>query len=135
MRSRGVLAEPAVSYMIFRVRASREEMQAGDQRVFALAEAVADGHDVDWDRAESAAHSPEQLQIVQQLRHLASIGALAQTKSWGPLEIRAEIGHGTFGTVYHAWDTRLERDVALKLLNVERLDDRSVSTVIREGRL
>ena len=36
--------------------------------------------------------------------------------SWGPLEILERVGHGAFGTVYRAWEPRLEREVALKLL-------------------
>ena len=34
---------------------------------------------------------------------------------WGHLEIRDEIGRGASATVYRAWDTRLAREVALKL--------------------
>jgi eukaryotic-like serine/threonine-protein kinase len=34
----------------------------------------------------------------------------------GPFEIRNEIGHGAMGVVYRARDTRLERDVAIKML-------------------
>ena len=32
------------------------------------------------------------------------------------LEIRAHVGHGRFGDVYRAWDPRLDREVALKLI-------------------
>ena len=34
----------------------------------------------------------------------------------GPFEIRDEIGHGAMGVVYRVRDTRLERDVAIKML-------------------
>lgn len=85
----------------------------------ALAQAVADGSDVDWDRAESDAVSPQDRALVQQLRQLARLGAAARAElsEWGPLEIRRPIGRGSFGSVYLAWDRRLERDVALKLLD------------------
>lgn len=35
----------------------------------------------------------------------------------GPYEIEEEIGHGAFGTVYRAYDSRLKRIVALKILH------------------
>lgn len=35
---------------------------------------------------------------------------------WGHLELRQRVGVGAFGEVYRAWDTTLQREVALKLM-------------------
>src|SRR5215813_5146403 len=40
-----------------------------------------------------------------------------QPSRWGPFEIIREIGHGGYGAVYLAWESTLERAVALKLLH------------------
>src|SRR5262245_61916100 len=37
--------------------------------------------------------------------------------AWGPLRIVAQVGSGSFGRVFRAWEPRLEREVALKLLD------------------
>ena len=108
-----------------------------DARVLNLAQAVSDGMDVDWDHAESSAADNAERLVVTQLRHLATVSqaARAQAAPWGPLEIRQEVGKGSFGTVYRAWDPRLDREVALKLLGQPE-DRRELSSAfIREGRM
>ena len=84
-----------------------------------VAEAVADGVDVDWDRAEAGAESVHDRLVVQQLRHVADVARAARTlfRSWGALDLRSEIASGTYGTVYRAWYQHLECEVALKLLH------------------
>jgi len=105
--------------------------------LLALAHAVADGEGVDWESAEASAHTVDERLAITQLRHLASVSeaARASAAQWGPLEIRSAIGSATFGTVYRAWDRRLEREVALKLLNGEYGERQRASTVVAEGRL
>jgi len=55
---------------------------------------------------------------------------------WSHLRLVERIGRGAFGEVYRAWDTRLDREVALKLLAAESSSgDRAASAIIHEGRL
>jgi serine/threonine-protein kinase len=46
-----------------------------------------------------------------------SYGSAGGLHRWGPLEIRTLIGSGASSQVYRAWDSSLDREVALKLLN------------------
>ena len=50
---------------------------------------------------------------------------------WGHLDLLNVVGRGSYGTVYRAWDTRLERLVALKLFH--GVSDPDV--VMQEGRM
>ena len=57
-------------------------------------------------------------------------------QTWGPLRCLETVGKGAFGQVYRAWDTRLDREVALKLLR--RRDSPpglDASVVVHEGRM
>ncbi len=44
------------------------------------------------------------------------------TDTIGRYEIRGTLGQGVTGAVYRGWDTRLERDVAIKVLLVNHDD-------------
>jgi TolB-like protein/Tfp pilus assembly protein PilF len=58
------------------------------------------------------------------------------SRIWGHLELLARIGEGTFGEVYRARDTKLQREVAVKLLRVGGgPEDRQTETVLREARI
>jgi serine/threonine protein kinase/Tol biopolymer transport system component len=109
-----------------------------------LAEDVLEGRPVDWDSAESSP-DPTRRKAVRQLKVLAGIAGLhrslasgpgepADLEGWGRLRILEHIGRGSFGDVYRAWDTKLDREVALKLL---RGDSASLegAEVLREARL
>ena len=107
-------------------------------------DSVTDDTAVDWSalHAESTA-DPD---IDSTLRALHDIAAIAKAHHhpdvclhtlpfrWGPLEAREFLARGAHGDVYRAWDPRLERDVALKLI---RHDDGGADRPfsIAEGRL
>lgn len=54
---------------------------------------------------------------------------------WGHLELIEQIGQGSFGDVYRARDTRLDRDVALKLLRKGRQTAELAEKILHEGRI
>jgi hypothetical protein len=108
---------------------------ADDAHLLDVASAVAEGSDVDWEIAEGHASDDRQRSIVRELRVLATMASVVRTphatltvatppldtgigvgSMWGHLRICEEIGEGSFGKVYRAWDTRLECEVALKLV-------------------
>lgn len=104
----------------------------------ALAVRVADGEAVDWDAALHSAPGEDERRLIRHLRLVESIShvhrsggarAPSEAPAWGPLELREKLGEGAFGEVHRAFDPRLEREVALKLLKADS------ATVLREGRL
>jgi len=121
--------------------------------VTTAAEAIADGRTPDWTGLESSSGSESEREraLLSDLRVIASIASVhaaqayesrleadvtAETPTaWGPLVIRQEIGHGRFGDVYRAWDPRLDREVALKLLQRHERASADDTAVIEEGRL
>lgn len=126
-----------------------------DKRIDVAAD-VLDGAHVDWAALDSAAQTDHDRLFLRHLRAIAAIPPFAATTDlhdsilhpsgarhsdadaprvhWGALRIIEKVGRGSFGDVYRAWDTRLDREVALKLLRRREREPESAA-VIEEGRL
>jgi len=107
-----------------------------------LLETIADGGDVDWEAITARLGNERERRLARHLRLVAAVAdvhrstppgddeddanvvpsAVAATDDidlrpcWGHLRLLNRIGEGTFGEVYRAHDTWLDREVALKLL-------------------
>ena len=114
-----------------------------EERLVALAAAVADCEPADWPSAESSGGSDEGRGVVANRRVLAALGSVHRTEAdesnlthtavpgaaaaavaaesqamprWGPFLLLERLGGGSQGDVFRAVDTRLDRQVALKFL-------------------
>ena len=121
-----------------------------DDPLVRLAADIADGADVRWSAVEGHLDG-EARELVHELRLLQRLAEvhtrdepprawLTPGAAWGSLRIVARIGGGIFGEVYRAFDPRLDREVALKLLHPPSVHQSSVETlpalaVVEEGRL
>jgi Tol biopolymer transport system component len=116
-----------------------------------LTDAVLDGGLVDWEAAElnTAERHRGLLRQLRLLSELADVyrrpttrrssssdrALLSVPTRWGPLDVLEHVGRGSFGDVYRAWDSRLDRHVALKLMADQPHERASGSSIIAEGRL
>ncbi len=121
---------------------------------------ISEGQPVDWDALDRLAVTESFRQRLDELKVIAGVADLARKTpsgdgdragrlkpappeqpvgegvTWGHLNILEQIGRGAFGEVYRAWDTKLDREVALKLLHARPDADADRHTpTIEEGRL
>ena len=54
--------------------------------------------------------------------------------TWGKYRLANKVGEGSYGSVYRAWDSELEFDVALKILHRRVGDTRLRERLLQEGR-
>lgn len=108
-------------------------------RYQAVLESLADGADVDWAALESSAVTSKDRQRYKNLRLVARVAELHRTLTldeddvvapvarerdfpsalsspWGHLHLGERIASGAYGEIYVAHDSRLNRNVALKIL-------------------
>lgn len=121
-----------------------------DNSLLTAAGRIADGEYVDWVSVTSTLPSEEDRAIAEELAVVAQIAAghrqlhqllpvaadtppnlMPDRARWGHLDLLNIVGRGSYGIVYRAWDTRLERLVALKLFHGAANPD----AVIQEGRM
>lgn len=110
--------------------------------VLRWAEAVVDGHPIDWREASQSGGIPqprlERLQILAALAGACRMPSVPPPPAagvlfrWCDLEIREPIGEGVYGQVFRAWDTKLEREVAVKFLRADATV--AAAQALQEGR-
>lgn len=120
-------------------------------------EQIADGLTVDWSaldapapgRAREWAKSLRVLSDIVKLHREAAADydqtilatmpapeteAVAEPQTWGKYRLANNVGEGSYGSVYRAWDSDLERDVAIKILHRRVGDTRLRERLLQEGR-
>ena len=108
-----------------------------------LADAILDGTPIAWAEVDSRL-GDDRRQLLDRLKVLATLADLhrepcernAGPLRWGHLTLIETLGRGAFGEVFRARDTRLDREVALKVVSASSGSvDTRASSIIEEGRL
>lgn len=124
-------------------------MADDDARAFAIAARIADGSAIDWADASASGHGNVDAETLDELKAIEALATLHRAPTqwdstggtdagarWGPLTLIEVIGEGAFGRVYRAWDAKLHRLVALKLMREAQLPGSpAAARALEEARL
>ena len=133
-------------------------MNDDDPEILELAEAISDDQPIDWAFAERSAPDPARQAVIRELSLIARLAHVCRQPdavissepdgeqtdagsttvegglaTWAHLRLLERVGAGGFGYVFRSWDTRLGREVALKLLRPSLASAREATTIVREG--
>lgn len=123
-----------------------------------LAGSVSDGNRIDWDGVETDTDGEAQIEALREVARIAEFSrnlqrspdstsagvphdtqhtrGAARPQRWGDLTLLERIGVGASGEVWRAWDATLQRDVALKFLQMRRMESSgaALATLLDEAR-
>ena len=118
-----------------------------------VAASISDGALVEWEKVARQVKQGDdsvldELRVLEQIAKFhqsaqqggtldpdAADGEAADPKGWAHFLILGRIGRGSFGNVYRAHDTKLQCDIALKLMRDGSDSPANVSRVLKEARL
>ena len=132
---------------------------AADDVLAQAVDGVADGAAVNWRVLQGLARSDVERSELKWLQVLGAIAGVHQSapgeivdeasrttvaippaaeigapEGWGRYRLVRQLGAGSFGSVYDAWDPQLERSIAIKILHEHVADDRLRQRLLHEGR-
>jgi hypothetical protein len=137
-------------------------VMTADDVIDVAADGVADDKPVDWDALASRVSTGDNLARLDCLRIIAAVARIHRSiddaqprrvepapprhlpptlpasdwkgETWGRYQLLEEVGSGSFGRVYRAWDPDLQLEVAIKILHDHQGDSEAKARLLREGR-
>jgi hypothetical protein len=126
-----------------------------DTGLLHIAGSISDGAGVDWDRLKAQAADADADRVLRELQALEQIAAFHRKappsdtatadhpvssrtpalRTWKHFTLLETIGVGSFGAVYRARDTKLQKDVALKLVPLPGVRTLYRSRALKEARM